>query len=324
MPLNQSTYRPLFFLKNPHLATITPNRFRSIKGVSYSRKRLTLKDGDFVDLDFSKVKSNTLVLVLHGLEGNSERAYARGIVKQANLNGWDAGVFNQRGCSGEANRLITSYHSGKTDDLHEVIQFLISQKTYQRIHLIGFSLGGNITLKYLGEQSNSLSSIIHSAVAVSTPIDLESSSKELAKRINRIYMNRFLKSLRIKTKQKLEAFPNCGISLYDLNKCENFSDFDNLYTAPIHGFKNATDYWRKCSSKQFLHDIKIPTLLINALDDPFLDDSCFPTEIAKDSNSFHLIIPKHGGHVGFIDTWPLHKPQYTERIALDFFKNDSV
>lgn len=324
MPILESNYHPPFFLKNPHLATIIPNRFRTITGVSYSRERLTLKDGDFIDLDFSSKASNRLVLILHGLEGNSQRAYAKGIVRQANVNNWDACVFNQRGCSGEANHSITSYHSGKTDDLSEVIEFLNQNKNYDSIHLVGFSLGGNIMLKYLGEESTSIPSIIKSAVAVSVPIDLESSSMELAKSSNRIYMKRFLKSLHAKTLQKINDFPDCGISIDELNRCNNFSDFDNLYTAPIHGFKNAHDYWKKSSAKQFLSEIQIPTLLINALDDPFLSKECIPFDIANQSKAFHLITPKHGGHVGFVNSFPLSHPQYIENISFDFLKNQSV
>lgn len=299
MPILESAYQPGLLHRQAHLSTIVPNKLRKVSGVSYQRERIELSDGDFVDLDFSSIGSDTLVIILHGLEGNSDRAYAKGMVKMAHSSSWDAAVFNQRGCSGEANRLLSAYHSGKSEDLHEVIQLILKTNGYSKIMLVGFSLGGNITLKYLGENPWRVPREIVRAVAISVPIHLESSAYELAKRKNWVYMHRFLKTLKAKTIEKISRFPDCGMSVDEVRSCRNFIDFDNLYTAPIHGFKNAQDYWTQCSSKQFLNDIKVPTLLINAQNDPFLSPECFPTEVAEKSHTLHLLSPKHGGHVGF-------------------------
>ncbi|MBD81373.1 MAG: alpha/beta hydrolase [Crocinitomicaceae bacterium] len=318
MPLLKDTYAPPLLLRNPHLMTIVPNKLRTIKGISYERERLQAPDSDFIDLDFSIVKSTTLVLILHGLEGNSDRAYAKAVVREANEKNWDACVFNQRGCSGEPNRVFSSYHSGKTDDFEFVLKWILKNYNYSEVHLVGFSLGGNITLKYLGENGSNVPQKIKSAVAISVPIHLESSAIQLAKRSNWVYMRRFLKSLKAKTQEKINRFPASNITVEELMKCKNFIDYDNLYTAPAHGFKDAKDYWNQCSSKQFLHQLKVPTLLINALDDPFLGEECYPYEEAQLNPQLNLITPKYGGHVGFVSSFPLSNTQWVEKQALQF------
>lgn len=308
-----STYTPPFVLKSAHLNTITPNLFRKVTGVEYQRIRVETWDGDFIDLDISSRQSKNAVVILHGLEGNSNRAYARGMVKAVNQTGRDAIVMNQRGCSGEPNRLVSAYHSGKTDDLDYILNHLYNQ--YESIDLIGFSLGGNIILKYLGEQATTVHQKIGRSVAISTPIDLKDSATQLGKFQNQIYMRRFMKTLRQKTLFKIHRFPNCGIHETDLIKCKTFTDFDNLYTAPIHGFQDAEDYWNKCSSLFDLGQIQTPTLLINALDDPFLGKNCYPNHIQNDL--FHLIMPKYGGHVGFGD-FPLNSETWLEKTCVQF------
>lgn len=315
MPVIASTYKPATFLKNGHLATIIPNKLRKIEGIKYSRKRVELNDGDFVDLDFSKVSSSSLVLILHGLEGSSDRAYARAMVKECNHNNLDACVFNQRSCSGEINRLFSSYHSGKSDDLKEVLNWIKENHNYQKVYLVGYSLGGNIILKFLGETADSG---IEAAVAISAPVDLKSSALALAKKSNYVYMRRFLKSLRIKTLHKMENTTNPPFKKEELFACKNFLDFDNLYTAPIHGFKNAEDYWARCSSKQQLLNINTRTLLLTSKNDPFLGKNCYPFEEAKNNSNFSLEVSNFGGHVGFIDRFPLSKPQFLENRSLSF------
>ncbi|CAL1519855.1 alpha/beta fold hydrolase [Chitinophaga sp. MM2321] len=297
--LNHSDYQAPFLLQNRHMLTIYPSLFRSIKPVDYQRTRITTPDEDFLDLDFSETGSDRIVVILHGLEGNSTRKYVLGMVRIFNEAGFDTVSMNFRGCSGESNKNLRFYHSGETGDLDTVVNYLISQKKYKAIHLVGFSLGGNVTLKYIGERGRDINEMIKSAVAISVPCDLKSSSAELEKKHNIIYMQRFVRSLGHKLVLKKAQFPE-DVNLDDYDKIKSFRQFDDRYTAPMHGFKDALEYWEQCSSRKYLHQVNIPTLLINAKDDPFLGAGCFPYEIASGSEYFYLETPHYGGHVGFV------------------------
>ena len=300
MPLvEQSSYHPPLFLWNRHLQTIYPSLFRKVENVRYRRERIDTPDGDFLDLDWSVIGANKLAIISHGLEGNTSRAYMLGMVKAVNEAGWDALARNFRGCSGEPNRLVRFYHSGDTADVETVIEHVLKTASYSEIALIGFRMGGNVTLKYLGERGDSIHSVIRKAVAISVPCDLAASARELARPINKIYMKRFLRMLHQKVKQKAERFPG-KISVEGFSNIKTFQEFDDRYTAPLHGFKDARDYWEKASSKPYLPEITIPTLLINAGNDPFLAPQCFPIEEARRNPRFFLEIPSSGGHVGFI------------------------
>jgi predicted alpha/beta-fold hydrolase len=297
--IQQSTYKPPFFLRHRHLQTIYPALFRKLPRVHYDRVRLTTTDQDFLDLDFSRIGSKKIVLILHGLEGNASRQYVKGMVHIFNQGGYDTVSMNFRGCSGEPNLLLRFYHSGETGDLAQVINHLISTNTYTSIYIVGFSLGGNVTLKYLGEQGGNIHPAIRAAVAISVPCDLQDSSVELEKKHNAVYMRRFIRELGCKLQQKAQRFPGM-INLDNYHLIKSFRQFDDLYTAPIHGFPDALTYWARCSSKPFLENIRVPTLLINALDDPFLGKGSFPYEAAEKNACFYLETPRHGGHVGFV------------------------
>jgi predicted alpha/beta-fold hydrolase len=186
--------------------------------------------------------------------------------------------------------------------------------------LIGFSLGGNITLKYLGEQGENINPIIKRAVAISVPIDLEDSAVQLTKKSNAMYMKRFAKMLVPKLAEKANRFPECGLTNSDVSNLKTFYDFDDIYTAPAHGFKNARDYWKKCSSKPFLPKIKIPTLLINALNAPFLGAPSYPFSEAENSEFFYLETPKYGGHVGFLNNYKMNGELWNENRAIAFLQ----
>ena len=317
MPIIDSSYQSAWYLKNKHLGTIYPTLFREVQPIQYTRKRLFTPDNDFIDIDSTSVKNKSLVLILHGLEGTSNSKYILGLVHFLNQNNLDTAVFNQRSCSGEPNNLLSSYHSGKSDDLSFIVQQIESE--YKQIILVGFSLGGNITLKYLGEQAEAIHPKIQKAITISVPCDLKGSSYELKKRSNKIYMERFLKTLKSKTIEKLNRFPNSVISKSDILNCKNFFDFDGIFTGPVHGFKDAFDYWEKCSSKQFIPNIKIPTLLINAQNDPFLSTTCFPIIEANENKNFFLEMPKYGGHVGFVAP---NNEYWVEKRILSFIKNN--
>ena len=296
----KSTYNPSFFLKNCHVQTVYPSLFRRVGGVSYVRERFITPDRDFIDLDWARVGSDKAVIVSHGLEGHSRRSYMLGMIKAFNSRGWDGIAFNFRGCSGEPNRLLRSYHSGETNDLHTVLSRILQTGTYSRLSLVGFSIGGNITLKYIGESGRVLSPLIKSAAAVSVPCDLESCASKLANRSNRLYMKRFLRMFHKKIRSKMMLMPD---EINDIGYASilTFKEFDDRYTAPIHGFSSAQDYYSKCSCKPFLFGIQIPTLVINAMDDPFLPKDCYPVNEAKENRHLFLETPESGGHVGFID-----------------------
>jgi len=320
MSFEFESFNPTFLLKSGNLNTILTNKKRIVTDINYNRKRVSTSDGDFLDLDYSKVGSKKIMLLLHGLEGSSNRQYAKGMVKMFNQNGFDAVVMNFRSCSGEMNLKPTTYHSGKTDDLDFVIESI--QAEYEEIVPVGFSLGGNVLVKYLGEKGNNISCKVKKAVAFSVPFQLADSAKELAKRMNWIYMRRFLQSLKSKTRIKINQFPELGISEEQLDQCKSFIDFDDLYTAPVHGFKDAEDYWERCSSKQFIKGISIPTLVVNALDDPFLGEECYPTKEAELNLKFTFLALKYGGHVGFGESFDFSKSLWSERLALRFVMAD--
>jgi predicted alpha/beta-fold hydrolase len=310
----QSTYQPPVLFRNPHVQTIYPTLFRKIKGVNYVRERIATPDDDFIDLDWSSVDSDKAAIVSHGLEGHSQRSYMLGMIKAFNRRGWDGVAFNFRGCSGETNRRLRSYHSGATEDLHTVVGHLLQKRLYSCLSLVGFSIGGNLTLKYIGERGSDLSGQIKGAAAISVPCDLESCSRQLAKPSNRLYMRRFLKMFHKKIRLKMRVMPE-KIDDRGFASIRTFTAFDERYTAPIHGFSTAKDYYSRCSCKQFLSGINIPTLLVIALDDPFLPDECYPVEEANKSKHVFLESPPSGGHVGFIAFNPTGEYWHERRVA---------
>ncbi|SHG54115.1 YheT family hydrolase [Flagellimonas flava] len=317
MPVVPSSYRPPLFFRNGHLATIHHGLFRRVHGVSQTRERLTLSDGDFIDLDWSHARqpSTKLVVLLHGLEGDGQRPYITGSAKLFNANGFDTCAVNYRGCSGEPNLKYCSYHSGATADLIEILDHVLESKRYTSIYLNGFSLGGNLALKFLGE-GNKLPAEIKGAVAVSVPCNLHSSCKKLLTFENVLYARRFKRHLLAKLWQKQQLFPQL-ISKQDIKSIKTLKDFDDVYTSKAHNFKDALDYYEQCSSLQFLNAIKIPSLIINAEDDSFLGPECFPHAESDKNPNLYLEVPKYGGHVGF---WGKNNITYTEKRALEFFQ----
>ena len=317
MPVLNPTYKPKFYFKNGFISTVYLGLVRQVS-IQQERERITLPDGDFLDLDwsFSKEKSSKLIILLHGLEGNGQRPYLTGTAKLFNKNGIDAVCVNFRGCSGEDNLKYRSYHSGATEDLEAVIQHCISEKNYSEIYLKGISLGANMILKYLGER-NIVPNQIKAAIAVSAPCYLYGASKELHKLKNKLYHDRFLRHLVDRLKIKQKRFSN-KLSLEDLKSIKTLKNFDDVYTSKAHGFKDALDYYEKCSCLQYLPNIKTPSLIINALNDSFLSPECYPVKEAKQNPSLYLEMPNHGGHVGFIGEKNVY---YNEKRALGFIKS---
>ena len=317
MPLiASSTYRPPWGLANGHLQTILPVLFRRVTPITCERERIETPDGDFLDLDWNREQhSESLVIITHGLEGNSANASVQGMAAAFHRTGWDALAWNLRGCSGEMNHLLRTYHSGAWEDLQCVINH--ASGAYRQIALIGFSIGGNLTLKYLGDHGASINPAIKGAVAFSVPCDLASSALALESRINSIYMNHFLRDLRRKIREKAATFPE-GISTEGLNHIRTFREFDGAYTAPLNGFLSAEDYWARASSKPSLAGITVPTLLVNALNDPFLGPECFPRQEVESNPHLYLELPGSGGHLGFIT---LGKEYWSEARAVEFLSH---
>ena len=314
------SYKPPLFLSNGHLQTIYPTFLRKLDHAFYQRERITTPDDDFLDLDWSCKGNNRLAILSHGLEGSSFRPYMVGMVLALNKCGWDALAWNYRSCSGEINRQLRFYHNGATDDLDIVVEHACKKGLYKSIALIGFSMGGNLSLVYLGEKGKKIHSLISKSIVFSVPCDLEASAAKLAHPLNMIYMRRFLRMLHKKVTEKMRLFPD-RISDDGYEKIKDFKGFDDRYTAPIHGFKNAEDYWRRCSSNNYIPGIKIKTLIINAANDPFLSEECFPIKQTKDHQYVSLEIPKSGGHVGF-ESFNAEGMYWSEKRALQFLNTD--
>lgn len=289
------SYSPPLFLFSPHLETIYPALIRKVDLQAFTRERIFTPDNDFLDLDWLQHGSDKLVIISHGLEGNSQRAYIKGMAKAFFANGYDVLAWNYRGCSEEMNRQLRFYHSGATDDLNVVIDHAIETKKYKHVSLVGFSLGGNITLKFLGEKEPRAE--IKKAVAISVPMDLQTSCEKISRPSNWIYSYRFLKSLKTKIVRKASMMP--GLDIAKIDRIKTLKQFDDRYTAPLHGYADAIDYYSRCSAVHFLTSIKTPTLIINTRNDPFLSKECFPTELVKDHPYVTLEVLSRGGHVGF-------------------------
>ena len=278
---------------------------------------LATPDEDELHLDWYRQNSGRLAVISHGLEGHSRRPYVLGLAKALLADGWDVLAWNFRSCGGVMNHQPRFYHSGATEDLHTVVSHALAGG-YNNVFLSGFSMGGNLTLLYLGQQSEQIDSRISGAVTYSVPADLAGSADMLALPSRKIYMQRFLRDLHGKMQQKAERFPDL-IDTTGYENIRNFHQFDNRYTAPLHGFKDAQDYWANCSALFRLKDIRVPALMVNAADDPFLSPQCFPESRKVLGAYVKVEAPKWGGHVGFVE----HAKDgyyWSERRALDFVK----
>ncbi|GAB3887428.1 YheT family hydrolase [Spirosoma agri] len=312
MPLiAPSSYQPPARLWNGHLQTIIPSLFRKV-AVSYVRERIETADDDFLDLDWAYApndlpaassftphhsSSNPLVILSHGLEGSSTSQYLAGMVRHLTRNGFDCLAWHYRSCSGELNRQQRFYHIGETGDLHFICQYALS-KGYQTLYLMGFSAGGNVTVKYIGEQGTALNPAIQKAVVFSVPLDLMGSARRLEQWDSLVYNYRFNRTLKRKVAQKAAVMP--GVFPTEVvGKARTIREFDNLFTAPQNGFRDVTDYYTRSSSLQFIPTIAIPTLIVNAKNDPFLSPECFPEQLARELPAVWMEFPEQGGHCGF-------------------------
>ena len=311
MPVVASTYKPPFLLRNGHLQTIAGAFLRQRHKAAFDHERLELDDGDFLDLRWLRKGNNRLAILSHGLEGSAEQGYVRGMAATLHAAGWDVLAWNFRGCGDEPNRLPRFYHSGATSDLRFVIHH--AAPGYSHLALIGFSLGGNLTLKYLGEAAPHTA--IVGAAAISAPVDLAASARLLDRRwSNRVYLRRFIGSLVKKIEAKALHFPD-EIDATGARALRTFGEFDDRYTARLHGFRDAEDYWKQSSARQYLPQITIPTLLLNAQDDPFLAPECFPFPEAEQNPCLFLEASQSGGHLGFLEFRHGLRPWFDRRVT---------
>jgi uncharacterized protein len=321
MPLvPHSTYPgPPRYQLNGHFQTILPALTRKIQALHYQRERLELPDGDFVDLDWLDANSQDLVILSHGLEGSTERVYMKAAAHFFHQKGMDVLGWNCRSCSGEMNRKLRLYNHGEIGDFGQVIEHALQRKRYQKIHLIGYSMGGSILLKYLGVHGKNIPEAIKTGIAFSSPCDLQGSIQTLEKRSNWFYRRKFFSSLSKKIKAKAEQFPG-QIDLSKFDQIKTWRDFDEFYSAPINGYRDAEDFYFQASAQNFVEGITVPALLCNAMNDPILTPSCSPKHLAKHHPYFYVETPRKGGHVGFaIRNYP-GSDYWLEHRALEFIE----
>jgi len=312
----KSVFRPSCWLPGPHGQTIWASKFRSLPSPDTTKELIELDDGDFINLYWLTKGNGPIVIIVHGLEGDFTSNNVKAMFGVISKIGWNGVLLLNRNCGGVSNRLQRTYHAGETGDLDLVVN--LAKKRFPDIPLMlyGYSLGGNILLKWLGEKGNRAGII--AAAAVSTPFDLASSTSMLEKGFSRIYQSHFVNLLRESAKRKFRDLPplfNPG----DLNKIKTLREFDERVTAPLHGFGNADHYYSESSCRQFLKKIRVPTLIMNSLDDPFLDTKSFPGP-KEVSEMVELEYLKKGGHAGFIIGNAWKKFSFIETRIPEFFR----
>lgn len=315
---NYPPYRAPWWLPGGHLQTLYPALFLRRRFAPLRRQRWELDDGDFVDVDWTMGDRDApLVVLFHGLEGSARGHYAGSLMRQVVALGWRGAVVHFRGCSGEPNRLARAYHSGDSAEIEQLLRRFRADN--DRLYAVGVSLGGNALLKWLGEHGADARRIVTASAAVSTPFDLMSAGRSLDRGLNRVlYTRHFLRTLKQKAREKLARFPGLA-NPAALARVATLHDFDQLYTAPVHGYKDADDYWRRASSKPWLSRIAVPTLVINACNDPFMPATALPTP-AQLSTQVTAEFSATGGHAGFVSgSFPGHLDWLPARI-LAFFR----
>lgn len=319
MPLISSAYPgPPAYQYNGHLQTIFPSLTRAVRGVVYERERLTLSDTDFVDLDWIVRGNRRLVILTHGLEGDSRRQYMLGTARLFAEAQFDVLAWNCRSCSGEMNRAFRLYNHGEIGDIGEVIQHALQTRPYNEVVLVGYSMGGNIILKYLGVQGEDLPVVIKCGIAISSPTDLGASALLLDRPSNRFYRDRFMKKLLVKLSQKATGFPE-RLDMTRLKLVKRWRDFDDFFSAPVNNYRDSDDFYTQASAVNFMANITVPTLLLNAQNDPLLSPECSPAWLADKHPFIFLETPRTGGHVGFAVARDPYT--YAERRALAFAQN---
>ena len=319
VPITESRFQPAWWCRNPHLQTLWPLAVKP-PHPELKRERIELPDGDFIDLDWTMNRNDPVVLIMHGLEGSAHSHYARRILHALPKQGLRGVLMHFRGRSGEPNRLARAYHSGETTDLQHIVELLNTRVHDAPEAIVAYSLGGNVLLKWLGEQKNI--SPVKAAVAVSVPFVLSGLADHMNKGFARVYQNHLVKSLH-KTFAAKAAVVDLHMTSEEISRLRTFWEFDDKVTAPLHGFSNATEYYAKSSSRQYLKDIRTQTLIIQAKDDPFMTEKVIPTN-AEISAAVNLELSAHGGHVGFIFGGTPRTPKFWLEQRIQKFILDEI
>ncbi len=314
-------YRPPWWYRGRHLQTLWGPLFRPLGRPALRRERLETPDGDFLDLDWlaGAPEGGPLLLILHGLEGSSRSHYVTGLLREARRLGWRAVALNFRSCSGEINRVPRLYHSGETRDLEWVVARLLDREPALRLGLVGVSLGGNVILKWLGQQGKDAPEPVMAAAAISTPFDLAACARTLDRGLRRsLYTASFLRTMKAKARRKAYLYDG-RLDLAAVMRARTFAEYDRLFTAPLNGFADEHDYWARSSSGRYLAGIHRPTLLINAANDPFVPPESLPTSAVATSRWLEAAFISEGGHAGFLEG-PLGLSSWAERRTLAFLR----
>jgi len=312
-------FAPARWLPHAHLQTVYASLFAPAPAMQYRRERWQTPDDDFVDVDFIEgPRGAPSVHLFHGLEGSSQSHYARTLMHAVQARGWNGSVLNFRGCSGEPNRFLRAYHSGDSEEIDWVLRRMRERLGEAPLFATGVSLGGNALLKWLGERGAGAGDVVQGAAAISAPMNLNAGGEALGRGLALLYARHFLVTLKRSVAHKAARFPG----MFDperVRRARTLRDFDNAFTAPVHGFRDADDYWTRSSAKPWLAAIRVPTLVINARDDPFLPESALPTE-REVSDAVTLEFTARGGHVGFVaGSFPGHL-EWLPRRLLHFFE----
>jgi len=303
-PQSLHDYRAPWWLPGGHAQTVYASLLSLKAQVTYRRERWDTTphgkpDGDFIDVDIVDGEQNKPVLLhFHGLEGSSQSQYALGLMSRCKALGWTGLVAQFRGCSGELNRLPRAYHSGDATEIDWIVRRVSARFPQQRIFAAGVSLGGNALLKWLGERGSESASLLSGAAAISAPLDLMEAGAALERGFSRNYANHFLETMKRKAERVHANHPG-AFDLALMRASRTLRDYDNIFTAPLHGYRDTDDYWTRASSKPGLVNVAVPTLVLNAKNDPFLPATALPSK-AEVSSHVTLHQPEHGGHVG----WP--------------------
>jgi uncharacterized protein len=309
-------FRPPWWLRNRHVISLWANRVQPAAPVRYRRERLATLDDDFVDLDWVDGEPDRpLVVGCHGLEGCSDSRYLRRLMAHVARRGWNGVALNYRSCSGEDNRQARAYHSGWTDDVALIVETLAARRPRRPIFVVAYSLGGNIVGSWLGRHADTVPPEVVAAFCCSMPFLLAPCSRQIERGVQRFYLRHFMRTLRQKAARKARAHPGAFDAAAAM-RAQSLREFDEAFTCPLHGFRDADEYYAHASCGPHLARIRVPMLVLNALDDPLVPPHSTPVEFIRDAPGVRLVQTRHGGHVGFVCSG---RPEWLEEEIFRWF-----